>query len=80
MGLAAIATLKEPCLKPFDPVLCVSIQQRERINTQRKDALIPTRTYWNYGYSFPIRKDDANFEKKLADSEDAPKFTVGTSI
>jgi geranylgeranyl transferase type-1 subunit beta len=80
MGLAALATLKEPCLKPFDPVLCVSIQQRDRVNTQRKDALVFTRTYWKYGYSFSIREDDPNFEKKLADSEDAPKFTVGTGI
>lgn len=74
LGLAALATWKEPGLKAFDPVLCVSAQQRVKIDAQRRDAAVPTRTYWKHGYSFAIREDDPAFAETMAGSEEAPKF------
>jgi geranylgeranyl transferase type-1 subunit beta len=43
LGLAALATMKEPGIKPLDPALCISAQQREKIDELRKRALVPTR-------------------------------------
>ena len=80
LALAILAIWKEPGLKSFDPALCVSAEQREKIISQRKASLIPTRTYWKYGYSFSIREDDPDFEKVMAESEDPPNFAVNTSI
>jgi geranylgeranyl transferase type-1 subunit beta len=39
LGLAALATMKEPVLKTFDPGLCISIEQRDKINKLRNKAL-----------------------------------------
>jgi geranylgeranyl transferase type-1 subunit beta len=39
LGLAALATMKEPGLKELDPALCISIEQREKINRIRNEAL-----------------------------------------
>jgi geranylgeranyl transferase type-1 subunit beta len=49
LGLAALAIMKDPCLKSFDSALCVSMQQRERIGRLRKDAFIPMEKYWRHG-------------------------------
>jgi geranylgeranyl transferase type-1 subunit beta len=65
--------MKEPGLKEFDPALCISSQARENINRLRKEVLVPTRTYWKHGYSFLVREDDPDFEKKMASSEDPPE-------
>lgn len=73
LGLAALATMKEPGLKDFDPELCISIQARENINNSRKTISIPTRIYWKHGYSFPVREDDPLFEEKMSSSEEPPK-------
>ncbi|KUJ22387.1 terpenoid cyclases/Protein prenyltransferase [Mollisia scopiformis] len=40
LALAALATMKEPDLKPLDAALCVSIQQKEKIEQVRKAALV----------------------------------------
>jgi geranylgeranyl transferase type-1 subunit beta len=39
LGLAALATMKEPGLKPLDPALCVSVEQREKIEKFRNESL-----------------------------------------
>jgi geranylgeranyl transferase type-1 subunit beta len=78
LALAILAIWKEPGLKSFDPALCVSAEQREKINAQRSVALVPTRTYWKHGYSFSIKEDDPNFEKVMAESEDAPDLAGDT--
>ena len=39
LGLAALAAMKEPSLKTLDPVLCISIEQRDKINRLRNEAL-----------------------------------------
>jgi len=78
LGLAALATMKEPGLKEFDPVLCISKQQRENIDRMRKDSLVPTKIYWKHGYSFLVREDDPEFENKMTSSEKAPELLVQT--
>lgn len=57
LGLAALATMREPVLKEFDPALCISSQAKENINKLRKEALVPTKVNYKYGYSFPARED-----------------------
>jgi geranylgeranyl transferase type-1 subunit beta len=39
LGLAALAIMKEPGLKPFDSALCVGAQQKEMIELLREAAL-----------------------------------------
>jgi geranylgeranyl transferase type-1 subunit beta len=39
LGLAALAIMKEPGLKPFDSALCVGAQQKEIIERLRQAAL-----------------------------------------
>ncbi|KAF4637117.1 hypothetical protein G7Y89_g955 [Cudoniella acicularis] len=73
LGLAALAVLKEPGIKPLDSAICISKQQRERISTLRATALVPTRTYWNNGFCYSIREDHPDFEKKMTLSEERPK-------
>jgi geranylgeranyl transferase type-1 subunit beta len=79
LALAILAIWKEPGLKSFDPALCISAEQKEKINAQRRAALVPTRTYWKHGYSFSVREDDPNFEKILAESEDPPRFAADSA-
>jgi len=76
LGLAALATMKEPGLKEFDPVLCISKQQRKNIDRMRKDGLAPKKIYWKHGYSFLVREDDPGFENKMASNEKAPEPLV----
>jgi hypothetical protein len=57
LGLAALATMKDPALKAFDPALCVSLQQREKIARLRREALVPTRVPWEHAYSLSMRSD-----------------------
>lgn len=77
MGLAALATMKEPGLKPLDSALCVSVEQRENISQFRKAGVVPSRMYWKHGYSFEVREDDPDFQAKMASSEEPPKAFVG---
>ncbi|KAH8676875.1 terpenoid cyclases/protein prenyltransferase alpha-alpha toroid [Tricladium varicosporioides] len=73
LGLAALAVMKEPGLKPLDSALCISKQQRERISKARAAALVPTRTYWKNGFCYSIRADHPDFETKIAESEEPPR-------
>ena len=73
MGLAALATMKEPGIRPLDPALCVSTQQREKIDSLRETAFVPTRQYWKHGYAFSVREDHTEFETKFASGEEPPK-------
>jgi geranylgeranyl transferase type-1 subunit beta len=68
LGLAALATMQEPVLKDFDPVLCVSKQARMNLDRMRKQALSPKNAYQNHGYFFHVREDDSNLADKLASS------------
>ena len=63
-------------MKPFDPALCASIEQREKISQQKATALVPTRTYWKHGYGFAVREDDPEFERKIAEGEEPPQGTA----
>ena len=63
LGLATLAMMEEPEIKPLDPLLCISTQQRDRIHTLRKTALIQTRKYWKHGYAFCTREDNPENEK-----------------
>ncbi|KAH7417241.1 terpenoid cyclases/protein prenyltransferase alpha-alpha toroid [Cadophora sp. MPI-SDFR-AT-0126] len=69
LGLAALAVMKEPDIKPLDPVLCISTQQKEIIEDFRRSAAVPVRPYWKHGYCFSIREDDPEFEKVMASNE-----------
>ena len=62
--------MNEPGLKLLDSVMCISTEQKERINQLRTAALVPTRTFSKHGFSFSIREDDPEFEKKIASSEE----------
>jgi len=72
LGLAALATMKEPGIKQLDSVLCISAEQKERIGRLRQAALVPTRTYWKHGYRFLIREDDPDFRIKMESDEGNP--------
>jgi geranylgeranyl transferase type-1 subunit beta len=76
LGLAALATMKEPGIKQLDPVLCISIEQKELLSRLRRTALVPTRTYWKHGYSFSIREDDPDLETKMKCDEGNPSILV----
>lgn len=76
LGLAALAIMKEPGIKQLDPILCISVEQKECIVRLRKSALVPTRTYWKHGYSFSIREDDPEFDIKMESNEGNPSLTV----
>jgi geranylgeranyl transferase type-1 subunit beta len=39
LGLAALAIMKEPGIKPLDSALCVSVQQKEIFGQLREAAL-----------------------------------------
>jgi geranylgeranyl transferase type-1 subunit beta len=39
LGLAALAIIKEPGIKPLDSALCVSMQQKEIIGQLREAAI-----------------------------------------
>ena len=39
LGLAALSTMKEPGLKALDPALCISVEQRAKIDRLRNEAL-----------------------------------------
>jgi geranylgeranyl transferase type-1 subunit beta len=39
LGLAALAIMKEPGIKPLDSALCVSMQQKEIIGQLREAAI-----------------------------------------
>ncbi|KAK0119105.1 hypothetical protein ONS95_007969 [Cadophora gregata] len=72
LGLAALSIMKEPGLKPLDPVLCVSTEQRETIEDFRSRVRVSTRAYWKHGHCFSIREDDPEFEKIMASNEVPP--------
>jgi len=76
LGLAALATMKESGIKQLDPVLCISMEQKQRFGKLRKSALVPTRTYWKHGYSFSIREDDPEFGTKIESDEGNPAVSV----
>lgn len=77
MGLAALAAMKEPGLKPLDSTLCVSASQRTKITQLRAEAIVPSKSYWKHGYKFALREDDASFANKLASSEEPPRALAG---
>lgn len=64
LGLATLATMREPGLKEFDPVLCVSNQAKQNINNLRMNTLAPMKVSWKHGYCFPVTKHDLGFETK----------------
>lgn len=66
--------MEEPGLKPFDSPLCVSSEQKEKINSLREEFLQPTQTYWRHGYAFSIREDDPDFASKMASTEEPPEY------
>ncbi|KAJ5032452.1 uncharacterized protein L3040_009056 [Drepanopeziza brunnea f. sp. 'multigermtubi'] len=70
LGLAALAIMKEPGIKPLDPGLCISLQQKDIIGQLRKSAAVPSRIYWKHGNAFSIREDDPDFEQIMASSEE----------
>lgn len=72
LGLAALAVMEEPGIKSLDPVLCISMQQKEIIDEFRRRATVPTRSYWKHGYRFSIREDDPEFDKIMASNEEPP--------
>lgn len=74
LGLAALAVMKEPGIKPLDSALCVSKQQRAKFTQQRTTASIARKVYWKHGYPISIREDNPEFEEKMASSEEPPKF------
>jgi len=76
LGLAALSIMNEAGLKSLDAALCVSTEQRQKVEQLRNSASIPTMTYWKNGYSFLIRKDDPDFEAKMAASEHASAGTI----
>jgi geranylgeranyl transferase type-1 subunit beta len=73
LGLAALAVMKEPGIKPLDSALCVSKQQRERMTQQRETASVARKIYWKHGYPISIREDNPEFKEKMASSEGPPK-------
>jgi geranylgeranyl transferase type-1 subunit beta len=75
LGLAALAIMNEPGIKPLDSALCISMQQKDTIRQHHKITLVQTRTYWNHRFCFSIREDDPDFEKVMASSEKAPEYT-----
>lgn len=74
LGLAALAVLKEPGLKPLDSVLCMSNEQRERMEKMRIDASVPTKIYWKNGFCYGIREESRGFSEKMKESEPVPEF------
>jgi geranylgeranyl transferase type-1 subunit beta len=72
LGLAALSIMKEPGLKPLCSALCVSVEQKQKIEKLRNSASVPTRLYWRNGYSFSIREDDPDFETKMGASKQPP--------
>jgi len=77
LGLAALATMKEPGLKTFDSALCVSVEHRANVSKLRRAGVIPSQVYWKHGYSFEVREDDPEFKAKMASSEEPPKYLAG---
>lgn len=74
LGLAALAVLQEPGLKPLDSVLCMSKEQRERMEKMRIEASVPTRRYWKDGFCYGVREDSRDFEERMRESEPVPEF------
>ncbi|CAG8973393.1 hypothetical protein HYALB_00000156 [Hymenoscyphus albidus] len=82
LGLAALAILKEPGLKPLDSVLCVSEEQKEKMIRMRSEASLPTKRYWKHEFCYGIREDHEGFSEKMEESEPVPdylKIVVGES-
>ncbi|KHJ32267.1 putative geranylgeranyl transferase type-1 subunit beta [Erysiphe necator] len=52
LGLAALALNNEPDIKKLDPALCISIEQKNKINRLRSSLLVPKKFYWKHGYYF----------------------------
>ncbi|TQS35698.1 hypothetical protein Golomagni_03872 [Golovinomyces magnicellulatus] len=73
LGLAALALNNEPDVKQLDPALCVSVEQKYKIESLRDHLLVPTRLYWEHGYCFLIRKDDPEFEEITPQASESGK-------
>ena len=66
--------MKEPGLKEVDPVLCVSIQAREKLEESIKEVTIPVKTYWKYGYPFMSLETDPRHAQRMEEDEGPPQY------
>jgi len=73
LGLATLAMMKEPGLKEVDPVLCASIETKEKIENTIKEAVVPWKTYWKHGEQFQSSEADPKHAQTMAEDEGPPK-------
>lgn len=66
----------EPGLKPVDPVLCASIQTKQRMEETIKEILVPWKTYWKHEMPFFVRETHPDCEQIIAEDEGPPKYLV----
>lgn len=64
--------MNEPGLKQVDPVLCMSIQTKHKMEETMKEMLIPWRTYWKHGLPFATMEGSPRHAQKLAEDESYP--------
>jgi hypothetical protein len=66
----------EPGLKPVDPVLCASIETKQKIQEAIKKVLIPWKTFWKHGWPFAVSEANPKYAEKVAEDEGPPKFMM----
>jgi geranylgeranyl transferase type-1 subunit beta len=76
LGLATLAMMKEPGIKEVDPVLCASIETKERMEKVIKEALIPWKTYWKHGEQFQSSEADPKHPQIIAEDEGPPEVMM----
>jgi geranylgeranyl transferase type-1 subunit beta len=79
LGLAALAMMKEPGLKDVDPVLCMSVQAREKLEKSIKEATTPVKIYWKHGYPFMSLETDPQHAQRMKEDEGPLQYLVDRS-
>lgn len=81
LALAALATMNEPGLKPLDAALCISIQQKEKLEKLRKAALGRTGEQSKHGFSFSMWDVDPDFRgKRAAEGRNTSHLRSGNEV
>jgi hypothetical protein len=64
----------EPGLKPFDPVLSISIAAKENIQKDVNDNLVPIHMYWQDERVYVTSETDPDYAQNMNLNEGPPQF------
>lgn len=73
LGLALLAQMGEPGLKPLDPVLCISQEARTNITTSVEHMSVELKPYWKNDGIYFIPENDEHYADVIAEDQGPPK-------